>query len=627
MISRVKAYLVQRRAFGYKLRIEGQMLVNYADRSGHKGPLTRAVALRWAALPHQADSLYRARRLEVVRVFAKHQAALEPGTEIPPRHILGVAHRRRAPHIYSPAQIRQLLRRAERLPGRLRSLSYQTLIGLLACTGLRISEALALKADDVDMAHGTLLIRDSKYHHSRLVPLHPTTLARLQCYARRRQKLFPGADQFFVSERGQLYAYTTVRSVFRELAFGIVSNAGRKTVRLHDLRHTFASRVLLRWQRSQRGAAGRLTHSVALPRARTSQRHLLVSHRSSRALSGSGSALQSTCPMNEPDLASLLPRFFTEHLVQQRNVSPCTVAAYRDTFRLLLRFLQRSRQITPSRLPLKALTAQSVLAFLSHLEKDRGNSIRSRNARLAAVRSFIHYASDLLGPDLPEQTRRVLAISSKRAVRPLLGFLTREEVEALLAAANGSWSARRDHLLFLLLYNTGARVSEILALRVADAAAGHGRHLFLHGKGRKERQVPLWSVTQQHLRHWIKENRLPADAPLLPNRFGERLSRSGVAWQLRQRILQAGQTMPSLTARRISPHTIRHTTAMHLLQSGVAPELIALWLGHESPETTHLYVEADLEMKRRTLENLAPPKTKQSRRRREDHLFRFLNAL
>jgi site-specific recombinase XerD len=262
MISRVKAYLAHRRAFGYKLRIEGQMLLSfarYADRSGHRGPLTRAVALRWAALPHQADSLYRARRLEVIRVFAKHQVALEPGTEIPPRHIFGAAHRRRAPHIYRLAQIHQLLRRAERLSGRLRPFSYQTLIGLLACTGLRISEALALKVDDVDVAQGTLFIRDSKYHHSRLVPLHPTALTRLQCYARRRQKLFPGAERFFVSELGQPYAYTTVRTVFRELASGLVSNAGRKNVRLHDLRHTFASRVLLRWQRSQRGVTGRLT--------------------------------------------------------------------------------------------------------------------------------------------------------------------------------------------------------------------------------------------------------------------------------------------------------------------------------------------------------------------------------
>jgi site-specific recombinase XerD len=331
--------------------------------------------------------------------------------------------------------------------------------------------------------------------------------------------------------------------------------------------------------------------------------------------------------MNTPDLASLLPRFFTDHLVRQRNVSACTVAAYRDSFRLLLRFLQRSRRTTASCLPLQALSAPSVLAFLAHLEKDRHNSIRSRNARLAAIRSFVHYASDLLGPELPEPTRRILAIPRKRHSQPVLGFLTREEIQAILAATDDSWTGQRDHLLFLLLYNTGARVSELVALRVGDVLADNASHVLLHGKGRKERSVPLWRCTQQRLRRWINDNRLPTDAPLLPNRFGQPLSRSGAAWQLRRRLRQASQTTPSLKGRQISPHTFRHTTAMHLLQSGVAPEVIALWLGHESPNTTHLYVEADLEMKRQTLKALSPPKTKRSPSDGEDQLLGFLQTL
>jgi integrase/recombinase XerD len=329
--------------------------------------------------------------------------------------------------------------------------------------------------------------------------------------------------------------------------------------------------------------------------------------------------------MSAPDLATLLPRFFSEYLVGQRNVSPCTVAAYRDTFRLFLRFLQRSRRIRPSHLPLQALCAPSVLAFLTHLENDRHNRIRSRNARLAVIRSFVHYASDVLGPDLPEPTRRILVIPLKRHCHPVLSFLTREEVQAILAATDDSWTGQRDHLLFLLLYNTGARVSELLALRTSDALPGN--HLLLHGKGRKERQVPLWRGTQQRLRRWIRDNRLAADAPLLPNRFGQPLSRSGVAWQLQRRVRQASKTVPSLKGRRISPHTFRHTTAMHLLQSGVAPEVIALWLGHESPNSTHLYVEADLEMKRRTLELVSAPKIKRPRRPGKDPLLHFLRSL
>ena len=331
--------------------------------------------------------------------------------------------------------------------------------------------------------------------------------------------------------------------------------------------------------------------------------------------------------MKTPDLAKLLPRFFAEHLVSQRNVSPRTVAAYRDTFRLLLRFLQRSRRTKASGLPLHVLTASSVLDFLSYLERERHNSIRSRNARLAAIRSFLHYAIDLLGPDLPELTRRVLSIPWKRHAQPLLGFLSREEVQAILNATDSSWTGRRDRLLFELLYNTGARVSEIIAVRTRDVLASDGSQIQLQGKGRKHRVVPLWRHTQRQVRRWIKDNQSSPEAPLLPNRFGQPMSRSGVAWQLRRWLRKAASEVPSLLQRRISPHTFRHTIAMHLLQSGVASEIIALWLGHESPNTTHLYVEADLEMKRRTLDKITPTRTKRADSKPSDQLLRFLDQL
>ena len=331
--------------------------------------------------------------------------------------------------------------------------------------------------------------------------------------------------------------------------------------------------------------------------------------------------------MKIPRLADLLTRYFSEHLRQHRNVSQHTIAAYRDMFRLLLRFFKQTFRIPPARLELRELNAQRVLAFLTHLEETRHNGIRSRNARLAAIHAFVHYAEDGLGPDLPEATRRILTIPLKRHTKPILGFLTRPEVEALLAAAGQDWTGRRDHLIFLLLYNTGARVSEVLALRVQDVLAADYRHLALHGKGRKERTVPLWRSTQTRLRQWIKENHLAPEAPLLPNRFGQPLTRSGVAWQLRQLVRHAAQQVPSLQKRRLSPHTFRHTTAMHLLQGGVSPEVIALWLGHESPNTTHLYVEADLTMKRQALEVLAPPKDKCVSHLRDDPLLRFLENL
>jgi len=273
------------------------------------------------------------------------------------------------------------------------------------------------------------------------------------------------------------------------------------------------------------------------------------------------------------------------------------------------------------------LTATSVLAFLSHLESKRGNSVRSRNARLAAIRSFLHYASDLLGSELPEPTRRALSIPWKRHARPMLGFLSREEVQAILNATDNSWTGRRDRLLFQLLYNTGARVSELIAVRTRDVLAADGTQIQLHGKGRKDRVVPLWRQTQSQVRRWIKDNRLAPDAPLLPNRFGQPMSRSGVAWQLRRWMCKAAKEVPSLQHRRISPHTFRHTIAIHLLQGGVAPEVIALWLGHESPNTTHLYVEADLEMKRHTLDILTPTRSKRLAAKPSDKLLHFLDQL
>lgn len=326
-------------------------------------------------------------------------------------------------------------------------------------------------------------------------------------------------------------------------------------------------------------------------------------------------------------LQDLLIPFFQEHLQQQRQVSRHTLLAYRDTFQLLLDFLQRAYRVWPSTLQLEALTPERVLAFLAHLEQRRGNRVRSRNARLAAIRSFVHYAEDTLGLDLPESLRRLLAIPVKRHTQPLLGFLTRAEVQAILAATGEGWTGRRDYLLLLLLYNTGARISELLDLRVRDVLASDGRSLDLRGKGRKQRSVSLWSQTQTRLRRWLKENPASPDAPLLPNRFGQPLTRSGAAWQLRQILRRAALKASSLGQRHVSLHTFRHTTAMHLLQGGVTPEIIALWLGHESPNTTHLYVEADLKMKREALEVLVPPKGKRTATPERDPLRRILEDL
>jgi integrase len=260
MASRVRSYLSYRRALGFRLIVEGRMLENFArfaDRSGHRGPLTKDLAIRWAALPHGCDRLYRARRLEVVRVLAQHLLISEPKTELPPRHFFGPAHRRPEPYVYSPKEIQKLLVRAKDLGGRLRGQTYWTLLGLMACTGLRISEALHLTSDDVDLTEGVLTVRESKYRKTRLVPLHATAIAPLRNYARRRERLFPPAKTFFVSERGAALAYSTVGNDFSRLRKGI-GNSARRPPRLHDIRHAFTCRVLLGWQKSPKGAVGRV---------------------------------------------------------------------------------------------------------------------------------------------------------------------------------------------------------------------------------------------------------------------------------------------------------------------------------------------------------------------------------
>jgi integrase/recombinase XerD len=266
--------------------------------------------------------------------------------------------------------------------------------------------------------------------------------------------------------------------------------------------------------------------------------------------------------MKRPDLSEWIQRFFQEYLVRQRNVSPATVAAYRDTFKLLLRYLRQKRRRNPDTLFLEILTPETILAFLHHLEQARGNAIRTRNARLAALRSFVHYLVDWLGPELPACTRRILATPFKRQVKRLVGFLTRPEIDALLAATDATWTGRRDHLLILLLYNTGARISELLALRVQDVLGSQAKQVELQGKGGKHRTLPLWGQTQRLLRRWIRENRLSPPMPLLPNRYGEPLTRFGAFQQIRKLVRRASLKLPSLNGRPISPHMFRHATAI-----------------------------------------------------------------
>lgn len=324
---------------------------------------------------------------------------------------------------------------------------------------------------------------------------------------------------------------------------------------------------------------------------------------------------------------TLLQDFFCQRLIDQRNVTARTVASYRDAFRLLLRYAEAKLHRSPVALTLGDLDAPLVLGFLDHLEKERGNSPRSRNLRLVAIRSFLRYAAHRDPTALPT-VERVLAIPMKRFDRPLLGFLSFAEIQAILEApVRATWSGQRDHVMLTTFYNTGSRVAEIVALRVADLDLAAGASVRIRGKGRKERVTPLWRSTARLLGDWLDRTGHDPGAPLFPNRHGRSLSRSGVEQRLRAAVATAEQGCPSLRGRRISPHTLRHTTAMHLLQSGVDLSVIALWLGHESPATTHRYLEADLAMKERALESLQEPPARALRFRASDKLLAFLDGL
>jgi integrase/recombinase XerD len=328
-----------------------------------------------------------------------------------------------------------------------------------------------------------------------------------------------------------------------------------------------------------------------------------------------------------PSFAALVQAFFTEHLIQQRAVSSRTVATYRDAFVLFLDFATQQLHEQPTEIQLAQITPKLILSFLDHLEQDRGNAVRSRNARLAALRAFLKFAAhrDIGALHVVEQA---LGVPMKRFERPMLGFLSLEEMLAIIGEPGSSWTTQRDHLLLRMLYNTGARVSEIIGVRLADVVLTGVVCVHLHGKGRKQRTIPLWRSTAKTIRAWLRLNpELGPASALLPNRDGQPMTRSNVTQRLDLAVKAASSTHPSLADRHVSPHTIRHTTAMHLLQSGEGISVIALWLGHESPTTTHQYTEADLAMKVRALARLQEPDTAVRRYRAPDSLIEFLKTL
>jgi integrase len=331
--------------------------------------------------------------------------------------------------------------------------------------------------------------------------------------------------------------------------------------------------------------------------------------------------------MQKTDLGTLIETFFCKRLISQRRASSHTIASYRDTFRLLLAFAQKRLSRPPSQLELKDITPSLVSDFLDHLEATRGNRVRTRNLRLTAVRSFFRFAA-LEAPDHGGVIQRVLAIPNKRCQRPLIGFLTRPEIEALLAAVDPrTWIGRRDYAFLLVAMQTGLRLSEITALRREDVILGPGAHIHCVGKGRKERDTPLTKVARRVLQAWMKEPWPIKSAFLFPSISGGRLSADAVQDLVNKHVAVARMQCPSLVKKRVTPHLLRHTAAMELLQAGVDQSMIALWLGHESVETTQIYLNANLALKEEILAKINPVNGKPGRYRPTDRVLSFLSSL
>ena len=326
-------------------------------------------------------------------------------------------------------------------------------------------------------------------------------------------------------------------------------------------------------------------------------------------------------------LAPTLQAFFTDRLARQRQASPHTIAAYRDAIKLLVAFAAERAGKAPSRLDIADLDAQTVGAFLSHLENDRGNSVRTRNARLAAIHSLFQYAA-VRHPEHAADIQRVLAIPPKRYDKALITYLTEDEITVLLAAPDpDTWTGRRDHALLMLACQTGLRVTELTGLTIGDVHLGTGAHVSCLGKGRKQRITPLTAATTAVLAGWLAERGgLPAD-PLFVTRRGTSLSRDALERRIARYTAIAARSCPALHEKKVSPHILRHSAAMRLLNAGVDTTVIALWMGHENVATTQVYIHADLALKERAIARTAPQDTPPGRYQPPDAVLAFLDRL
>ena len=636
--SALERYLSMRQGLGYKYQHQARRLADFVSfmEKRKATTITTKLAVAWATLPPDRHASW-ALRLTDVRGFARHIANIDPQTEVPPAGILPPLKRAK-PYVYSDAEIEALLTAALALPpaNGLRRWTYHYLFGLIAVTGMRLSEAIGLQRSDVNLDEGVLTVRQSKFGKSRLVPLHRTTREALLSYAERRDAHLGSrcGPHFFVAERGGRLLHQYVHRVFWRLSreIGLRRPGDHTGPRVHDFRHRFAIRTLLGWYREGIDVEQQLpVLSTYLGHACVRDTYWYLSACPELMEAGGAaprSALGGQAMKPSSNVATLIERYFTERLMRQRNVSANTIASYRDTFRLLFTFAQARLRKPPSALALDDLDAPFISAFLADLETKRGASVRTRNLRLTAIRSFFRFVS-FEEPAHSALIQRVLAIPSKRHDKRQVHFLTRPEIEAVLAAPDRTtWLGRRDHTLLLLAAQTGLRLSELISLDRDAVHLGTGAHVRCVGKGRKERCTPLTAHARGALQAWLKEPARHGANALFPNMHGGRLSADSVQSLLAKHVRVASERCPSLASKRVSPHVLRHSAAMELLQAGVDCSVIALWLGHESIETTQTYLHAHLALKEAALAKLKPYEhRKRTRFQPSDRLLAFLEAL
>jgi len=566
-------YLSMRRALGYKLKRDENLLIQfltYLEELGQQR-ISTEVALAWATLPAGAHRSWWAGRLSIIRGFAAYLRTIDPETEVPSAELLPWRPCRATPYLYSAPEIGALLAATATLSTPHRIATYRTLIGLLVVTGMRVGEAIALDRSDFDATNGLLVVRKGKFGKSRELPLHPSTLDALRCYLHRSDRPCSTMSMpaMLVSSASTRLLYCNVQWTFSRLVqrAGLKPRSASCRPRLHDFRHSFAISTVLDSYRDGTDPATRLpllsTYLGHVDPAKTywylSAAPELLALAGRRLEHHLGWWVMST-------LAPTLQAFFTDRLIRQRQVSPNTVAAYRDTLRLLLGFATMRLRIEPSKLD------------IDHLEHQRGNSVRTRNARLAA-------------PD------------------------------------RATWIGRRDHALIGLAAQTGLRASELIGLRCGDVHLGAGAHVSCLGKGRKQRITPLTKAIIATLNGWLAERAGQTTEPLFPTRNGRVLSRDALERRLGKHVAYAAHTYSCLAQKKITLHSLRHTAAMRLLQAGVDTSVIALWLGHEQVETTQVYLHADLAIKERALARTAPVNTAPGRYQPPDTLIAFLEAL